>query len=226
VLVIALLITPAAAARIWSHRLAVMVPLAGALGALSGWLGSGISATYRDAPAGAVIVLTASAVFGVSMLIAPRRGVLASSIREVRARLTISQHHLLRAVFERLETRRTLSAATPVPESDVRADRHWSGLDWTLARSLLRWRGLIITSPQSIALSEAGLVEAQRLVRAHRLWEQYLISRGGHDALHADLPADLIEHALDPVLVARLEREIADREIPASPHPLTTGAAR
>ena len=64
ILVIALLITPAAAARFWTDRVPAMTALAGLLGAVSGLVGAGVSAVYADLPSGALIVLVAAAAFG------------------------------------------------------------------------------------------------------------------------------------------------------------------
>lgn len=67
VLVAALLITPAAAARQWTDRLAVMIVLAALLGALSGVTGAVLSATATDLPTGPLVVLVATAVLLVSL---------------------------------------------------------------------------------------------------------------------------------------------------------------
>jgi manganese/zinc/iron transport system permease protein len=66
VLVAALLILPAAAARMWTGRLHRMLILAGIIGALTGVVGAGLSASVPKAPAGAVIVLVGAAFFGLS----------------------------------------------------------------------------------------------------------------------------------------------------------------
>ena len=77
VLMIALLVTPAAAARQWARSLRGMVLLGAVFGALSGAAGSLLSAVVRRAPTGPMIVLVATAIFVVSLLFAPRRGILA-----------------------------------------------------------------------------------------------------------------------------------------------------
>ena len=55
ILVVALLIIPAATARFWTLRLKSMLLLSGAFGAISGFVGSGVSALLANLPAGAVI---------------------------------------------------------------------------------------------------------------------------------------------------------------------------
>ena len=65
ILVVAMLVTPAAAARLWTDRLVVMMAASALFGALGGMLGLLLS--YRtDLAAGGTIVLVVTAWFGVS----------------------------------------------------------------------------------------------------------------------------------------------------------------
>ena len=74
VLMAAMLITPAAAARQWTDRLSVMVPLSAAFGAASGVCGALISASGSNLPTGPLIVLVATGVLVVSLLLGRRHG--------------------------------------------------------------------------------------------------------------------------------------------------------
>ena len=76
VLMAAILITPAAAARMWTHKLTSMVVLAGVFGAISGFLGTFFSSLAPRIPTGPIMVLSASAFFLVSAFFAPGKGVL------------------------------------------------------------------------------------------------------------------------------------------------------
>jgi len=76
VLMSAMLVAPAVAARQWTNRLGVMALLAGGFGALAGVTGAVISATGRGLSTGPVIVVCISVVVLVSLLIAPGRGLL------------------------------------------------------------------------------------------------------------------------------------------------------
>jgi manganese/zinc/iron transport system permease protein len=76
ILMVALVIAPAAAARQWARRLEGMVVLAGLFGVISGVVGAVISASVRGLSTGPVIVLVASAIVVVSLLLAPQRGIL------------------------------------------------------------------------------------------------------------------------------------------------------
>ncbi|SIQ83027.1 manganese/zinc/iron transport system permease protein [Alkalispirochaeta americana] len=86
ILMVSLLVSPAAAARQWTKRLGTMMGLAALLGALAGVTGTLLSATARNIPTGPVIALAATVFALASILVAPRRGILARSIQQHRNR--------------------------------------------------------------------------------------------------------------------------------------------
>jgi len=89
VLMSALVIAPAAAARQWTNSLAVMVLLAALFGALSGVTGAVISASAAHVPTGPTIVLVATSFVLVSMAIAPERGLVWAAVQQRRQRRQI-----------------------------------------------------------------------------------------------------------------------------------------
>ncbi len=76
VLVLALLITPAATARLLTDRLPAMMALAPAIGGLSALLGLYVSWSW-DLPTGGTIVLVLTAFFLAAWFLAPRQGLIA-----------------------------------------------------------------------------------------------------------------------------------------------------
>ena len=80
ILVLALLITPAAAARLLTDRLGLMMLVAPVIGAGSALVGLYLSWSL-DLPAGGTIVLVATAVFLLAWVFAPRHGLLAKYLR-------------------------------------------------------------------------------------------------------------------------------------------------
>jgi len=79
VLVLAMLVTPAATARLLTDRLRVMIGLAALIGAACGVAGLYFS-YYRSVPSGASVVLVTVGVFGLVYLFAPRTGVVSSRL--------------------------------------------------------------------------------------------------------------------------------------------------
>lgn len=93
VLVAALLITPAVSARYWTDRLGMMTFLSGVFGALSGAIGTWISAGTQNLPTGPLSVLTATALFTASVLFGPRRGIVAKVARRYAAKREWSEEN-------------------------------------------------------------------------------------------------------------------------------------
>jgi len=79
ILVLALLITPAAAARLLTDRLPVMMTLAPLIGSASALVGLYLSWSL-DLPVGGMIVLVATAVFLAAWLFGPRHGLVARRV--------------------------------------------------------------------------------------------------------------------------------------------------
>jgi manganese/zinc/iron transport system permease protein len=219
IMIVALLIIPPAAARFWTDDLTVMTVLAGLFGVLSGWLGAMVSALFPRMPAGALIVMSAGTVFVLSMLIAPRRGLLGAALRQIGLRRGTARQNLLRA-FAELEER--LGEGTQITCDQLRAQRGWSR--HALHRALRQaGRSLLVTGDAHVGyrLSTPGRVAAKRVLRNHRLWELFLIRYADIAPSHVDRDADEIEHVLGEDVVAELERALAERKrIPASPHPM------
>ncbi len=207
VLMAAMLITPAVAARFWTERLATMVWLSALFGSLSGALGTFISSLAPRLPTGPVMVLVATAIFVISAVFAPRRGVLARW-RQQRANVRREmRHHLLRATIELAE-----KGAGPVFGPDQLATQ----LGWPLGRvrrlaRQLEREGLAQDEAGGWQLTASGRAQGEFVVKSHRLWEHYLVHREILAADHVDRPADEVEHLLTPQIILQLE-EILQRE--------------
>ncbi len=233
ILIIAFLITPAAAARFWSERLDRMLLLSALIGALSGWLGASISAFFPRMPAGALIVLVAAGFFIFSLLFGHARGVVVRALRQRRLRRNIGRQHLLRALYEILEgDAEGVREVTirPVAFRQVRGRRTWTDARLRRYRHEAYQDGLV-EEPQGeqITLTDAGLAAAARVTRNHRLWELYLIEYADVATSRVDRDADAVEHVLGERLVAQLEAKLRQLHaaggvaVPASPHPIRPG---
>ena len=204
VLMIAMLVIPPAAARFWSRRLNWLCLIAAGIGLLSGYLGTVVSTAYANWPAGASIVLSAAAVFVVSLLFGSERGLIVRAVRRMKFDRQIEDDNLLRSIYEISEQRGARSASL---------DELFSHRGWTrrrLGRIVRRGEreSLVHRDGQQIQLTGAGLLDAKRIVRNHRLWEQYMLQHADVAASHVDRGADLIEHVLGEELVRQLEASV------------------
>lgn len=82
ILIIAFAIFPSAAARQWTRSLGAMMALAAVFGAVGGVLGAWLSVVGQGMPAGPVMVLVLSVIVLVSLVAAPRRGLIARALRK------------------------------------------------------------------------------------------------------------------------------------------------
>jgi len=100
VLMSAMLLAPAAAARQWTNSLWIMVLIAAIFGATSGVVGTAISATQNNLSTGPVIILVAAIFVIFSFVFSPSRGLLFRQIRFIKNRRDLELHKTLAFMFE------------------------------------------------------------------------------------------------------------------------------
>ena len=231
ILVVALLIIPAAAARFWTDNLFQMTWISAMLGGLSSGTGVLASALFPSLPAGAVIVVLGSVVFLLSMFFGLRRGVVRRAYVHWRMRRRVGRQHVMRAFYEFIE----IAVADTVTPTDLMKHeisfhqlltmRSWSPKRLKLQLFIATLKRLVERLPSSrYRLTAKGAENAYHVVRNHRLWEMYLIQYADIAPTHVDRDADEIEHFLDPELIkelnSRLSQKYPQMEMPPSPHTL------
>lgn len=230
ILMVALLVIPAAAARFWTERMSTMAVISAGIGAGSALVGAGMSALFPRLPSGAMIVLVATVAFGISMLLGTARGVVVRTLRAWRLQKKIHRDHLLRAVYEVLETRQPGASdgagleASPVTLKELNAARSWNAgkLRGEIRRA--ESQGLAWRDDQGrLRLTPAGYRAAVQVTYDHRLWELFLTHHADIAPSQVDRGADAIEHVLDADMIAELEALLPEgkrvRPVPPSLHP-------
>jgi manganese/zinc/iron transport system permease protein len=144
VLIVALLIIPPVAARFWTEQVGRMMWISGAIGGGAGYVGAAVSASAPDLPTGPIIVLVAAAIFLVSLLLAPVRGLAAAVLRQRYFKARVHQRQGLLA----------LARQEPIREA------------YTLR--LLRRQGLVRADGVP---TEAGCAAAAKVSRDERRWD-------------------------------------------------------
>ncbi|TWT76376.1 Manganese transport system membrane protein MntB [Planctomycetes bacterium CA13] len=223
ILMIALLVIPAAAARFWTQQLSTIVFISAGLGAAGGMTGAAMSAAFANLPSGATIVLVCSLFFLFSMVFGTNRGVLVRFLRRRRMNRSVARQHLLRAIYEVLESsgdfdQRAVSFASLLDK------RSWSAKRLSRSIQSAAQDNLLDQTDGQVHLTDEGINEASRLTRQHRLWELYLITYAEIAPSKVDRDADAIEHVLEPEVVLELEAllKASHANVPPSPHALGT----
>ena len=214
ILVISMLICPAASARLLSDRLKLQI-LTSAMLAIAGtcfgyflaafvpiWFGFNSS---LNAAGG--ITISAGFILALSVFFAPQYGVLAKFFRQRSLSLQVGMEDLLGNLFRR-------------EESQLAAVNEAALVGGMMSKKSLREaerKGLIMRAQDGlINLTDKGREQARALVRTHRLWEAYFVEELGLRPDHVHDRAMELEHFTSE----KLSKELAEaQENPAQdPH--------
>ena len=160
VLMSAMVVAPAAAARQWTNHLGRMVGLAALFGATGGVVGAVVSSTAERTPTGPSIVLCLTVLVTISLLFAPERGVVWNAVRARRSRSQVKLEAVLQDLLALEEQHRGQRHAHPVSTLEAMRMGHGS-----VRRSLeaLRERGWAQrTADGGWQLTPEGEAEARR----------------------------------------------------------------
>jgi manganese/zinc/iron transport system permease protein len=244
ILMIAVLVIPAATARFWTNRLWTTVLISTLVGWLGALAGAAFSASVDKIPSGASIVLSYSMFFSVSVFFGTRGGLIERWRRRARQKRETEQQHFLRAVFEFLDAqgRRPLEFGQTKSEAfsleDIKQNASAAARPLRAVARSCESQGLLVPTRDNStagslenrwALTARGIQHAIRAVRQHRLLEIYFSKMAELSVEAIDRGADYSEHALDEEMLAKLERDISNLatqqdkpldKIPDSLHPL------
>ena len=206
ILVVAMLITPAATGLLLSRRLPVVLAIAAGVGVLAA-SGGLLASIALDTTPGPAMAVAASVLYALAVFFAPERGLAFRYFRRRSRERRVQLEDVLKQGI-RLEREGALSLTglaerTVLPQGQVKARLA------TLAK-----QGYVRLRP--LGFTEAGQAEAERLVRAHRLYETYLVDRLGltEDQIHDE--AERYEHLLDGELLDDIDAELGYPE--TDPH--------
>lgn len=218
ILVIAMLIVPAATARLFTDRLSTMLILSLIFAALSSFIGHAGALTipsmvfsrlgYTDvngASTTGMMALAAGLLFVIGILASPRHGAIRRLADRTRLQVRIAGEDVLGALYRLDESNLELSSIDRASDESQSQTPTW--IDW-LARKRLHRQGLITSTTKSTALTERGRNVARSLVRSHRLWETYMARHFDLPGDHLHATAEQVEHFLSPQLQTELAAEL------------------
>jgi manganese/zinc/iron transport system permease protein len=206
VLMAAMLITPAAAARYWTSNLKSMIFIAAGLSTAAGIAGAYISWEIERMPTGPWIVMFISLIAIFSFLFSPKKGIVARMILQRRHRLKILEENILKILFQLGEKEKNfLSLRT---RQDITGKRPMESLLLNKGLNRLTRDGYVIKENGAWSLTNEGKEKGQRVTRLHRLWELYLTQylKIAPDHVHED--AESIEHIITPELERKIEEAL------------------
>ena len=198
ILVVGLLVTPAATAYLVCDRLSRMLWASAGFAALSFVVGYWLSSQINVAP-GSAIVVASTAQFLLVLTIAPRHGLVADWWRRHNAVPQRLVEDVLACILK--------APGSTVPLATVL--QHVPGHGDAIRRAIrtLERSEMLRSDQGSLTLTETGEHEARRLLRAHRLWETYL-QRLGTPVGDLHQKAHVLEHVYDEAAVDYLDDKL------------------
>jgi ABC-type Mn2+/Zn2+ transport system permease subunit/Mn-dependent DtxR family transcriptional regulator len=200
ILVIAMLIIPASTAYLLTSRLKIMIIISAFFGLLSTVAGLFIAIILETTP-GPAMTVTAAGFYAIAVFLAPERGLLFKHLRLRSKKLNIAAEDLLKDILKLNETGQ-FSYNKLIAKSSLNKFSLNSKLE------KLRKRGLITGNKYNIALTEKGTDAAKQLVRAHRLWETYMVKTLGFDKDQIHEQAEKYEHLLPETILNKVDEKL------------------
>ncbi len=201
ILVVAMLIIPASTALLLSNRLPVVLGLSVLVGVLSASMGLIFAIIWETTP-GPAMTLVATVFYLLAMLLSPKKGLLLLRIRKARRQKLQANEDVLKALVK-LQEKGVKSLADTAVAFEL-SERQ-------LRRKLLvlqRRKWIEPLKAGEIQLSAAGLEHAYQLIRAHRIWESYLVQEMGLGANQIHVQAEQFEHRLPEVFLQEVEERL------------------
>jgi ABC-type Mn2+/Zn2+ transport system permease subunit/Mn-dependent DtxR family transcriptional regulator len=198
ILVVAMLITPASTALLLSKRLERIVVISALLGLTSAVLGLFIAIVLDTTP-GPAMALVATLFYFLAVMFAPEKGLIWKATRKRQLKRRIRWEDFMKTTY-RLQEENELNLAMlseKMSYTQAQTQRHVQAL---------RSNGFF--ENEKLSLSEKGKNTAQQLIRAHRLWETYLVEQLGlsQDQIHEE--AEQIEHFLTDELLDEVDERL------------------
>ena len=218
ILVVAMLITPASTAYLLTYRLHIMVFLAGLIGLISTTLGLVVAIIFETTP-GPAMTITATGFYLIAVFFSPQRGLASRFIKRKRKRFKILQEDVLKQAV-RLKEKESLTIEALAEKLEVSRRKILRAMNSLSRKSYLTHKNGIVS------LTEKGIQRGYSLIRAHRLWETYLVKEMGlsEDQIHDN--AEKYEHILTDALVEEVAEKLGNplKDPHGSPIPERVGA--
>jgi manganese/zinc/iron transport system permease protein len=197
ILVVAMIVCPAATARLLTDRLGTQLLLSAAIavftaigGYLLGAFGPQLVGWEHSVNAAGSMAVFAGMMLAIAVFMAPHYGIIARLVRRTRLSVQIAREDILGYLYRKDEKH---ERGTEVSASKLIETAETSWLGKAALRSGVK-RNELVLGTAGYSLSDEGFKEASKLIRSHRLWESYLVSKGGLEPEAVHNTAMQLEH--------------------------------
>lgn len=218
ILVVAMFVVPPATAYLLTDRLTVMICLSAFLAAIAAVLGH-LSALavpawfgFQSTTTAGMMAVATGLFLSAAVAFSPKHGVIVKLLRQRILSLKILSDDVV-ALLYRIQERDIQNGAT---STELREALFADWFSLLLVLKWLQYHRQVSRSQHSLELTPSGNDRAQKLVRSHRLWEQYLVSEVGLESDQIHDKAERFEHFTDPGM--RKDLDAATNSPNVDPH--------
>jgi ABC-type Mn2+/Zn2+ transport system permease subunit/Mn-dependent DtxR family transcriptional regulator len=209
ILVVSMLITPAATALLLSNNLKKVLVLSALIGVSASVLGF-MAAIVLEITPGPAMAVTVAVFYLIAGTFSPSKGAFQKYLGKRKYKFKIREEDIIKNIYKYTSLGKQLKIqnfTVPGIEPSIleREIKKMSKKEW-----------LSLEDAGVIKLTAEGEEKASQLVRAHRLWESYLAGRIGlnEEQIHED--AEILEHVLPEELLDEVEKNLGYPEV--DPH--------
>ena len=204
ILVIAMLICPAATARLITDRLITQI-LASACIALITAIGRYALASWMGVNAAGMMASFSGMLLVIVMIVSPSHGVITKALNHRRLGNLVAFEDILGSLYRLAETDQHTTL-------DQLIATHGATSRTKKAVRRAEFDGMIVMTNSHLELTQEGLKRGAAIIRRHRLWEGYLVNQAGLSPDHVHETAEQLEHLADS------EALIPRSDQPRDPH--------
>ena len=200
ILVVAMLIIPASTAYLLTNNLKKMLVVAAFIGLFSTSTGLILAIIFGTTP-GPAMTLNAGFIYGLTVFFSPKNGYVIQRVRRNRKKRKILREDILKQMVKLHESKELnlenlssrLNIQTNILKKNIK---------------MLVKKGLVESNKGETILTGSGIKAAYSLIRAHRLWETYLVDRMGLSSEQIHDQAEKYEHLLPDDLLDEMDKKL------------------
>lgn len=200
ILVVSMLIAPAASALLISSHLPKVILSAAIFGMMSAVTGLCIS-ILLDAPPGPSMAIIGTLIYLILVLFSPKQGIVPKLYRKNQLEKQIILEDIIKYIYRhQQDTKIEIQAMvdkTSHPKSKI-----------IPSLRILREIGFIELNGDEMKITSKGIQKTNQLIRAHRLWESFLVEEIGLDADQVHEEAEQLEHYMSEEFLSELDERL------------------
>jgi len=217
ILVVAMLVVPAATAFLLCKRLHAMILVSVVIGTASAIVGHLLAISvpvafgFKSVNSAAMMAVASGIFLVIAVIASPRAGVLVRLIEQRTVARKIVGEDMLALLYRhserKIENNRAFENRSVLAKGDIAVQLKITLQKLSSVTSDLVRNGWVSMTQTSVTLTDKGHRVAQNLIRSHRLWEQYLSVEvnASNARLHAQ--AESLEHFTNSSLRDKLDAE-------------------